>query len=100
MIPPKNRDFICPNCGEVVPANSSACPHCGSDERTGWADHTYLDGMVLPADDEEYEEIKEREFGKNFGKKKVGLFDDISWKTVIAVMAICAIFSSIVLRGC
>jgi hypothetical protein len=41
----------CPNCGEPVPAGAQACPHCGADERTGWSDETYLDGVDLPEDD-------------------------------------------------
>jgi len=43
----------CPNCGEPVPAGAAACPHCGADERTGWSDETYLDGVDLPGEDAE-----------------------------------------------
>ncbi|MFT3829817.1 MAG: zinc ribbon domain-containing protein [Opitutaceae bacterium] len=41
----------CPNCGETVPGGARACPHCGADERTGWSDETYLDGVALPEDE-------------------------------------------------
>jgi uncharacterized membrane protein YvbJ len=40
--------FICPNCGHEVLRNAKACPHCGSDENTGWSEQTYLDGIDLP----------------------------------------------------
>jgi hypothetical protein len=29
--------FFCPNCGEEVPDDAGACPHCGSDAETGWS---------------------------------------------------------------
>jgi len=32
------RSFECPNCGGIVRAGAAACPHCGSDERTGWSE--------------------------------------------------------------
>ncbi len=56
------RKVVCPFCGETIPASSKACPFCGSDERTGWSDGTYLDGIDLP-DDDSYEEMMRREFG-------------------------------------
>ncbi len=28
---------VCPNCGETVPLDATACPGCGSDEFTGWS---------------------------------------------------------------
>ena len=35
--------FICPNCGEPVRDDARACPHCGSDDETGWnPDADYL----------------------------------------------------------
>jgi hypothetical protein len=43
----------CPNCGEPVPAGAAACPHCGADERTGWSEETYLDGVDLPGEETE-----------------------------------------------
>lgn len=52
--------FICPTCGEEVPDKARACPHCGSDDRTGWSDSIYLDGVDL-GDDFDYEETLRRE---------------------------------------
>ncbi len=52
----------CVYCGEQIDANASACPHCGSDENTGWSEETYLDGIDF-VDEDQYEEIREQEFG-------------------------------------
>ncbi len=54
----------CPTCGEPVPAGAKACPHCGADERTGWSDETYLDGVDLPGEaGGDFADTTEREFG-------------------------------------
>ena len=50
----------CPHCGERIPAKAKACRHCGSDERTGWSEATYLDSADLP-DEEDYADSLERE---------------------------------------
>jgi hypothetical protein len=52
----------CPFCGEEIDANAASCPHCGSDEQTGWSEQRYLDGIDLPGDDD-YEHLRAREFG-------------------------------------
>ena len=54
--------FTCPLCGGEVDSKARACPHCGSDEKTGWSESTYLDGIDL-YDDSDYEETIRREFG-------------------------------------
>ena len=57
----KTSDWVvCPNCGEKIKRDAVACRHCGSDDRTGWSEGTYLDGVDLPEDDD-YEEGLERE---------------------------------------
>ncbi len=58
-----------------MPINSKACPHCGSDENTGWSEDRYLDGIDLPEEDDSYQQMREREFGG----KKVSL----SWQAVV-----------------
>ena len=55
------KTFICPNCGLDVPIKAKACPHCGSDENTGWSDKTYLDGLDL-YDESDYEDTIRKEF--------------------------------------
>jgi RNA polymerase subunit RPABC4/transcription elongation factor Spt4 len=56
----KGESFPCPHCGGMVPPGARACPECGSDERTGWSEWTYLDGIDLP-DASDYEETLRRE---------------------------------------
>lgn len=51
----------CIYCGEQIDAKASACPHCGSDENTGWSEKTYLDEIDF-VDEDQYEEIREQEF--------------------------------------
>ena len=41
----------CAQCGAPIPRNARACPECGADERTGWAEQDIYDGLDLPEDD-------------------------------------------------
>ena len=50
----------CPHCGERIARAAKSCRHCGSDERTGWSEATYLDYADLPGEDD-YSEGLERE---------------------------------------
>lgn len=57
-----DESFICPNCGEEVPAKARACPACGADEKTGWSDNTIYDGTGIEDPEEfDYEDWKRRE---------------------------------------
>ncbi len=42
--------FVCPNCYADVPWNAAACPECGSDEETGWAEDA--ESVIYEDDDE------------------------------------------------
>ncbi|MDA7511555.1 zinc ribbon domain-containing protein [bacterium] len=55
----------CPNCGEVLPDGSEACPGCGSCEDTGWSDRARYEsiGVDYDPDDFDYKEFAEDEFG-------------------------------------
>jgi len=61
-VPPE----ICPLCGASVPPNAKACPGCGADENSGWAEDaqqaTAAD-LGLPEEDFNYDEFTRREFG-------------------------------------
>jgi hypothetical protein len=57
------RPETCPNCGAEVPPDATACPECGSDEKTGWSDEARTSGLGLPDDHFDYDNFVEREFG-------------------------------------
>ncbi len=69
----------CANCGADIPPNAHACPECGADERTGWAEQNIYDGLDLP-DDEETEEQNNRSRQK---RKSIALF---WWLVALAVI--------------
>ena len=83
----------CPYCGSPVRADAPACPVCGSDERTGWSEQTYMDGIDLP-DDAEYNDILEKEFTP---QKKNPFF---SWRAAVGSV-VAGVFILLLLRqGC
>ncbi len=49
----RDRFFICPQCGEPVSESARSCPHCGSDEETGWNPYAEEDSIELPDDEPE-----------------------------------------------
>jgi hypothetical protein len=55
----------CENCGAAIPPRAAACPECGADESTGWANAECED----PDEDFDYDDFVTREFGK--GKPEV-----------------------------
>lgn len=74
FIPPGS----CPNCGADVPRDALCCPECGSDEKSGWGDDTYLDGIDLPESEneraDEAERLRERELGVRSSRGWKGWF--------------------------
>lgn len=54
----------CPHCGERIKRDAAACRHCGSDDRTGWSEDTYLDGVDLPEAGEYSAGLEEEGFAK------------------------------------
>ncbi len=75
-----NQTFLCPACGGEVKKGARACPHCGSDERTGWSDQSYLDGIDL-GDDVDYNELREQEFPSAQPHRK-----KLSWVVIVAAI--------------
>jgi hypothetical protein len=60
-MPGKSNDWVaCPHCGERIRQDAKSCRHCGSDDRTGWSDDTYMDGIDIP-EPGDYAEGLERE---------------------------------------
>jgi hypothetical protein len=58
----KSPPEYCPNCGAAVPRKALACPECGADESTGWAEKAAASGLDLPDQDFDYDEFVKREF--------------------------------------
>jgi ribosomal protein L32 len=87
---------ICPNCGEAIRRTAKACPHCGSDEQTGWSEKTYLDGIDLP-DNDDYDALVEKEFG-NSSPHSPGRHTAISWKMVVGAALLLGFFL-LIIRG-
>lgn len=76
----------------MIKRKAKACPHCGSDERTGWSDETYLDGIDL-GDDIDYEEMVAKEFSnKNYSQQWWK-----SWRVVTAIVLL-LLFLIVILR--
>ena len=59
----KSPPEVCPVCGAEVPRQARACPECGADEKSGWAEDAYPNHLNLPDDEFDYDEFAEREFG-------------------------------------
>jgi len=93
----KNGDyFVCPACGAMLPLDAKVCRDCGSDEFTGWSENTYLDGIDLPLDDDEYEEIRAKEFAKGRINKKSSV--NVDWKMAIGLIVLAAMLLAFVFR--
>lgn len=52
--------MACPHCGEMIRRDAVSCRHCGSDDRTGWSEGTYMDGIDTP-EEGDYEDGLARE---------------------------------------
>jgi uncharacterized membrane protein YvbJ len=62
----RNPPETCPVCGEDVPPNALACPECGADHNSGWReDADSIDAAGESADDFDYDEFVENEFGNS-----------------------------------
>ncbi len=85
----KDDDFVCPNCGAELPGSAKFCPECGSDEKTGWSEDTYLDGVSLPGEDDGEEDAPK------------GALDTSRPVSVVAaeLLALAALFLIGILRG-
>jgi hypothetical protein len=74
---------------------AAACPHCGSDERTGWSADTYLDGIDLP-DDVDYDDMVQKEFG---GQTRGAQGRKRPWLTFVVGGILLLAFLLVLLRG-
>ncbi|MCL2183509.1 MAG: hypothetical protein FWB85_08580 [Chitinispirillia bacterium] len=93
-----NSSFVCPVCGALLPANAKVCRDCGSDDTTGWSENTYMDGIDLPYGNDEYEEVKAKEFGEvNVNVRGKAGFR-IDWKMVIGIIVLLAMILAMGIR--
>lgn len=76
---------ICPNCGARVPPRAKACPECGSDEKTGWADDAQTGALDLPDPEFNYDDFVQREFG---GKKPIPRGIHWAWWLVAVLLVL------------
>jgi len=63
---------LCPNCGEELHEDAKICPHCGSDEETGWKIDADYYSLELP-DDDYGEERPERRRRRHEPHEWIGL---------------------------
>ncbi|MBE0543156.1 MAG: zinc ribbon domain-containing protein [Verrucomicrobia bacterium] len=84
---------ICPNCGAEVPPNAQACPECGSDEQTGWAEAAETGGLDLPDQNFDYNDFVKREFS---GKTPVPRGIHWLW-WLIALLLVAGFFAGLLL---
>ena len=85
--------FVCPHCGAEVPAGAHACPECGSDDRTGWAEDADRWAADIPAgygeDDEfDYDEFIRREFPGQAGRPSAGALVGIGLGVALIVLLV------------
>ncbi len=84
---------ICPNCGAHVPPNARACPHCGSDDQTGWSEEAYTSDLGLPDEGFDYDDFVRREFGGAQPKPR-----GIRWFWWVIAVVLLAAFAFFFLR--
>jgi len=86
---------VCPVCGEDVPRGAAACPECGADHLSGWADGAgATDGLGLPDEDFDYGDFVKREFGGPEIKP-----EGIGWAWWAAAVAALLAFVAVLCRG-
>jgi hypothetical protein len=80
----RTHSFTCSFCGASVSSKALACSVCGSDEKTGWSEDKYLDGIDLPGDFS-YDDALEEEFGNTAkpGKKINAFWKNGGWIIVV-----------------
>ena len=82
--------LICPNCGEIISERDKSCPHCGSDENTGWSNEAYLNRLGVSSYDEEiYQETVQKEFG---GEKRHTSLKKLIFTITALIMILLFIF--------
>jgi hypothetical protein len=88
------KTFPCPACGEEVPAQAKACPHCGACEKSGWGDGD-TDGLDLPGEDFDYEKFTEAELGTPRQVRGKQLLWKITAVALLVLFIVLMVFNSL-----
>lgn len=83
------RTVPCAYCGAQIRADARACPHCGSDESTGWSEERYLDGIDLPGE-ADYDELLDKEFPER------GRTASVHWTAVVGAAVLVLVLLGII----
>ncbi|MEI6077325.1 MAG: hypothetical protein WCS94_17220 [Verrucomicrobiota bacterium] len=84
---------ICAHCGGKVPVKAKVCPHCGSDETTGWSKETNVGELGIPEEEFAYNEFINHEFGTSLKPRGV------SWIWWITAALLALLFIYFCMRG-
>lgn len=76
-----------------MPRNAKACPECGSDERTGWSEEAWSQGLDLADEEFDYADFVEQEFGRRKTAKPRG----VSWFWWAVALAVVGAFAALLL---
>jgi uncharacterized membrane protein YvbJ len=76
----------CPHCGAEIRAGAKFCRHCGSSDSDGWRNEQ---DWGDDADDFDYEQFVEREFGTSQTNTAIAPF----WRWVAMVLLILFVLS-------
>ncbi len=85
-----HTEGYCPNCGAGIPADSKACPECGSCEETGWSEKAAYENIGVDYDDSfDYKSFVEEEFGDGSHRKQKS---PMQWVWMIVAVLLILLF--------
>jgi hypothetical protein len=92
--------FECPNCGERVRRGALACPECGADAETGWAEEAGKWAGDIPtgyAEDEDfdYDDFLAREGLDGAGPLAPHRLRRLAWRAAVVLVVLALIYWTI-----
>jgi len=90
--------FRCPQCDGQVRVGAAACPHCGSDDETGWSEDADVDAHYgedgnFDDDDFDYDEYVAREFPEDRPPLERARGVNRFWQAVAIVVLLLIVWS-------